>query len=344
MATVLTLADIQRAKSSKGDEYGAAVVDLTIQECNPAAQLEWKTIGTVEVRHRRSNSIPTVTFRQGRGAGFGGINGVTYDSVTDAVWQLAVRVEIDKIDYMDRNAPDTIEERMRLAVKGMSWTILDYFINGDHATDPYGFEGIKTRLANAPSGQTVYGVSSSAELDVRASASPSEATLYTFLDQIENAIDQGDGHTYDAAYTDADFIATLRSVLRRLNRYVDTVEESPMNIGHEQRRTSSQRAKGPVMIWPRDKGVKWYDMGYKADQTTKVVGTTTVNSVACRDVYFAKLGGPDYLHGIQQYAMDVDGPKKSEDGATYYVNIDWPLGLHHVHNKTFGALKGVRVA
>lgn len=341
MATVLTLADVQRMKSDKGDEYGAAVVDLTIQECDPAAQLEWKTIGTTEVRHRRTNSVPTVSFRQGRGAGFGGINGITYDSVADSVWQLAVRVEIDKIDYMDKNAPDTIEQRIRLAVKGMSWTILDYFINGDHGTDPYGFEGIKTRLANSPSGQTVYGVSSSAELDIRASASPSEATLYSFLDKIDEAVDTGDGHTYDAAYTDADFIAAFRSVLRRLGKYVDNPENRPMKEGSAQRRTSSVRPKGPILEY---KNIKWYDMGYKADQSTKVVGTTTVNSVACRDVYFAKLGGPDYLHGIQQYAMDVDGPKKSEDGATYYVNIDWPLGLHHTHNKTFGRLAGVRVA
>ena len=343
MGTVLTLKDVQRAKSEKGDEYGAAVVDLFIQQCDPAAMLPFKTLGTLEINHRRTNSIPTVGFRQGRGTAFGSISGTTTDQATDAVYSLGAQIEMDKADIRDKEAGDLLGERTRLGVKGMAWTFLDYFINGDHATNPHGFEGIKVRLANSPASQVIYGVDSSNALDVRASASPSEATLYTLLDKIDEAIDALDGSEGDMVFTDQDFIATLRSILRRLGKYTAQPETEPGKFGTVGRRTSAEKANKPVLIYPEDRPMKWYAMGYKADQTTKVVGTDTVGAVACRPVYFVKVGMP-YLHGIQQYAMEVTEPRWLDDQVTQRVTIDWPVGLHHVHNKSFSVLKGVRVA
>lgn len=343
MGTVLYLNDIQRSKSEKGDGYGAAIVSLIQQECDIAAMLPWKTLGTLEIKDRVGNSIPTVGFRQGRGASFGSISGVGSSQVADSVYSMGAQIDLDKADVRDKEAGDVLGERTKLAVKGMTWTFLDYFINGDHATEPHGFEGIKVRLANMASGQTVYGDTSSAELDMRASANPSEADMYTFLDKIDEAIAQGDGGTQDIALTSSDFIATLRSVLRRLGKYNEVAQDGPNFEGTVPRRTSAVRPNKPVLIYPADKGIKWYDMGLKADQSTRVITTETVNSVACRPVFFLKIGHP-YITGIQQYAVEVDPPKKLDDGVTFRVVIDWPVGIHHVHNRSISKLAGVRVA
>lgn len=345
MGTVLYLSDVQRAKSEAGDEYGASVVSVVQQECDIAAMLPWKTLGTVEVRDRISDSIPTVGFRQGRGQSFGSISGTSTSQMVDAVYSLGAQIDLDKTDVRDKDAPDILGERTRLAVKGMAWTFMDYFINGDHATDLHGFEGLKVRLANSASAQTVYGVSSAAELDIRASASPSDNTLYTFLDRIDAAVDACDGHMADIALTSSDFIATLRSTLRRLGKYVEKSPYSPgpRFEGSVQRRTSADKPNGPVLEYPEGSGIKWYDMGLKADQSTRVIGTDTVNSVACRPVYFVKVGYP-YLHGIQQYPMEIDPSSKLDDKVTFRVVIDWPIGLHHVHLRSFSKLAGVRVA
>lgn len=343
MGTILNLYDVMRQKSEKGDDYGAAVVETFAQECDPATLLSFKTLGTTEVKHRRKNTIPTIGFRQGRGTSFGSVSGTSNAQVTDSVYQLGAQIDMDKTDVRDKEAGDLLGERTRDAVKGMAWTFLDAFINGDHATEPHGFEGIKVRLANAASGQIVYGNASNAELDVRASASPSDATLYNFLDKIDEAIDALDGSTGDVAFTSSDFIATLRSVLRRLGKYTERPVEADGKFGSVRRRTSAVKASGPVLIYPEDKGIKWYNMGFKADQSTRVVGTDTVNSVACRPVYFVKLGYP-YLHGIQQYAMEIDGPDWLDDKVTQRIVIDWPVGLHHVHPKSISKLAGVRVA
>lgn len=343
MGTTLYLSDVQRAKSEKGDEYGAGVVEEFQQECDIASLIGFKTLGTLSTKNRTTNSIPTVGFRQGRGTTFGSVSGVSYGQVVDAVYALGAQIDIDKADVKDKEAGDVLGDRTKLAVKGLAWTFNDYFVNGDQATEPHGFEGIKVRLSNAPATQVTYGVSSSAELDVRASASPSEATMYTFLDKIDQAIDALDGHTGDIALTGSDFIATLRSVLRRVNKYTELPIHSPNMTGNVGRRTGASKPSGPVLIYPESKGIKWYDMGLKADQSTKVIGTETINSVACRPVYFLKLGFP-YVSGIQQYPMEIEGPKKLEDGVTYRVVIDWPVGLSTVHSRSISKLTGILVA
>jgi hypothetical protein len=341
--TVVTLQDVQRAKAEKGDEFGAAIVDLVQNQCDIAALLPFKTLGTVETSDRVSNSIPSVGFRQGRGTSFGSVTRVASQEVKDTIAQLGAQIDIDKTDLRDKEAGDILGQISQQAVKAMAWKFKDTFINGDHATDAYAFEGIKTRLANMPSGQIVYGVNSTTELDIRSSVSPTTAQMYNFLDQIDQAIDQVDGGMPDIALTDGDFIAALKSVLRRLNLYTVPPVQSPENSGFVPRRTFAVKPDRPVLIYPEDRGIKWYNMGLGQDQSTKIIGTDTVNSVACRPVYFMKIGDP-YISGIQQYPLEVSSPMLLDDNVTTRITVDWPVGIHHVHNRSVSKLAGVRVA
>lgn len=344
MVTIL-LSDVQRAKANKGDTFGAAVVSTVIRECDILSILPIETIGTTEVYDRRSNSIATVGFRAGRGQRFGAVSAKSFDEVSDAIFQLGAEIDIDKTDYRDKNAPNLLMERVENAIEGMSWVFNDKFINGDHASSIHEFEGIKVRLATLGSGQIIHGDTSSTTLDVRASASPSESQLYQFLDRIDQAVDTLDGHTGDIALTSSDFIATLRSVLRRLGKYTEyPATDKNTNTAFAGRKTSAVKGAGPQLIYPVDKKLAWYDMGYKADQSTVVIGTETLSyGNACRPVYFMKLGRP-YIHGIQQYDIETVGPELLDDMVTYRVTVDWPVGLHHVHPKSISKLGGVRVA
>ena len=341
--SVVYLNDVQRAKAEAGDEYGAMIVELFQNECDPASIIPWKTTGTVEVRHRRTNSVANPGYRQGRGQRFGAATQPSYDSVSDAIWPLGVEIDIDKQDKRDKLAGNLVEDIVRYNIEGLAWRFKDDFINGDHAVEPHGLEGLKVRLANMPSSQVVYGDSSSVELDLRPSAQPSESDMYQFLDRIDAAIDALDGNMGDAAFTDEDFIAVLRGVLRRLGKYTERTVDLPRFQGAVTRSTDAEKPNKPVLVYPENIGLKWYAMGLKADQSTRVVGTETVNSVATRPVYFVKLGDR-YVHGIQQYAMEVDGPSLLDDKVTYRTVVDWPIGLHHVHNRSISKLAGVRVA
>lgn len=345
MAAVLTAMDMMRTKEKAGDMAAAAALEVWQQESDVTRLISFDTLGTTEVQRERTNSIPTVGFRQGRGTSFGTVVGGTTDHVADAVFSLGAQIDIDKTDLRDKKGGRALlARRTREAVKGAAWTFNDYFINGDHATDEHGFEGIKVRLANMASSQIVYADASNSELDMRPSASPAEADMYQFLDKIDEAIYALDGHTADIALTDADFIRTLRGILRRLNKYTEKTENAERYQGGGERRTSANRPTGPALVWGGpNNSTKWYDMGLKADQATKIIGTETVNSEACRPVYFLKLGDP-YIIGIQQYALEVDGPKQQDDGVTWSTFIDWPVGLHHAHPRGIAKLAGTRVA
>ena len=332
----LTLLDVARQKK---DEFEAAVVETYAESHDIMRKLPIETIGTTEVHTRRRNSAGTLGFRK-RGQSYGDVKGGGYDVVSDAVYPMGGNIDIDKTDMRDRAVVgNPLSIRIREGIEAASWTFRYYFVNGDHAIDEDGFEGIKVRLATSPVTQTVYGNSPTAELDVLgAIASNNIATMQTFLDRIEDAIYQCDGRSADVAFTNANFIRTLKSVLRRLNLYKDTPPTEPSTLVN-QRRTSAKPAQEPIFVW---NGVAWYDMGVQADQTNKIIATETVNGKATTPVYFVKLGAP-YLHAIQQYAMEVTKPTLLDDNVTYRVTIDWPVGLRHVHPRSFAKLAGCYV-
>lgn len=334
----ITLLDVQRLKP---DDYERGVVEVFVQECDISKKLPLVTIGTLEVRTKRTNSIPTVGFRS-RGQMYGAVKAGGTDTVADAVYSMGATIDIDKNDMRDKSpVTDPLTERTRNAVKGMAWTFNDYFVNGDHGTDPDGFEGIKVRLANSPATQTVWGNSSTAELDIAAAiAANTTATMQTLLDKLDDAVYALDGHTADACLTDADAIRAIKACLRRLNLYKDTPPEQPHIQPDNARRTNATPNQKPIFSW---NGIDFYDLGVKADQSTKIIGTDTVNAKACRPLYFLKLGEP-YLHGIQQYAMEVSKSFMLDDGVTFRTVVDWPVGLRHVHPKFASVLKGVKVA
>jgi len=332
----ITLLDVAR---NKKDSFEGAVVETYADHCDILKRLPLNTIGTTEILAKRRNSATTLGFRK-RGESYGSIAGGGTDIVSDAVYAMGGNIDIDYTDMHDK-APvtDPLTDRIKSGVEAAGWTFNNAFINGDHGTDEDTFEGVKVRLAASASGQIVYGNSSSAELDVAAAVTANTtATLQTFLDKIEDAIYKCDGHTADIALTTADFIRTLKKAERRLSINKDTNPKEPSSMVNE-RRTSAPKYTGPLH---EAFGVSWYDMGVKSDNSTQVIATETVNSQACTPVYFVKLGDA-YLSGIQQYAMRVTKPTLLPDNVTYRVTIDWPVGLRHVHPRSFSKLAGCKI-
>lgn len=334
----LTLLDMSRIRK---DEFTGGVYEVWAQECDILKKIPIETINTVETKARRTNSIGTVGFRK-RGEAYGAIQKGGHDIVADAVYDMGGNIDIDKQDVMDKKLSENpITMTVREGVKAMGWKYNETFINGDHGVDEDEFEGIKVRMANLPSAQVVYGNSSSAELDVAtAIAANTTATFQTFLDAIDSATYAVDGHRADVCLTNADGIRAIKAALRRLNLYKNADPLTPVVKGSNERRTSATPSGKPVFNYD---GVAYYDVGLDHSQSNPIIGTHTVNSVACRSFYFLKLGKP-YLHGIQQYAMQVTKPKVLDDNVTYRVTIDWPTGLHLIHPKSMSELRGVKVS
>lgn len=338
----ITLFDMLRLKE---DEYEQGVVETFIMESDIGKNLSFETIDTVQINTRRFNSLPSVSFRQ-RGQRYSQGN-VGIEHVSDAVYPLGAEITIDKIDLRDKSPfQDPLTFHTQAHVKSMAYEFNDYFVNGDHAVDPNGFEGIKTRIANyLAASQTLYGNTSSAVLDVRAatlgaaSLTTAQSTALQFLEALDRAQYSLDGHKADLCITDADGIRALKNCLRYANAYVDPAQTISTDIN--QRATSAKPPTKAAFVWG---DCTYIDAGVKIDQTTHIVATdSSVASTACRPFYFARLGDP-YIQGIQEYPMEVSQSFQLDDGVSFRVVIDWPVGIRHVHPRSASQLLGVQVA
>jgi len=331
----ITMADVLRFKET---EFEQGIVETFMQESDLARLLPLETIGTTQVNTRRTNALPSVGFRK-RGERFAQGN-VGFEVVSDSIYHLGAEITIDKIDMRDKSPIiNPLSYYTDAHVKAMAFEFNDKVINGDHATDEDEPEGLKVRIGNLSSDQTIYGVANNSELDVRpgtAVAATAQAFLYK-LDMAKYALD-GNGGGKVVCLTDADFIQAIKNSLRILGVNVNSPGTPVSTIG--ERDTSAKPYTKASFEWD---GVEYIDVGKKADQSTKIVGTTTVNSVACRDAYFVRIGEP-YFHGIQEYSMEISKPFMLDDGLSWRVVVDWPFGFRHVHPRFASRLLGVRVA
>ena len=90
------------------------------------------------------------------------------ETVTDTVASLGAGITIDKVDKMDKGPyiQNPLSFNAEAKIKAMKYKFHDAIINGDHAVDPQSFEGLKVRIANLASSQTVYAVNSTTQRSV----------------------------------------------------------------------------------------------------------------------------------------------------------------------------------
>lgn len=328
----LTLLD---ASKEKTDDYAGGVIETFVLASDILKILPLETLGTMEKMRRRSNSISQIGWRK-RGQAPGTITGGTRDSVTEAVFHMAGAVDIDKTEMRDKRIRgNLLKDRTDDAIKAAVFEFNDKFVNGDHATNEDTIEGIKVRLATLAAAQLIYGNTSAAELEAR----PGTATTangQALFDKLDEAQDQLDGGRADVCITTRKNIRAIKSAQRRMGINKDQDSLDP-NTNVAQRRTSATPWQAPLWTY---NNVPYIDLGYKYDQSTLIVGTDTVNSKACDPFYFLKLGDP-YLHGIQEYAMEVAPPDMLDDMMTYRSTFDWPIGLAMFHPRGIAKLAGV---
>lgn len=334
----LSIYDIQRLKETN---YEKGIVETFIRNSDLMKVVPFETVNTMQVSTRRMNSLPAVTWRQ-RGQRFSDGGQPGWEVVTDSLYNLGAEVNLDDADMRDKGPfiTNPVKFNTEAKVKAIAYEFQDMVLNGDQAVNADRPEGIKTRIANLASSQTLYANSSTTELDVRP-GTVTATTAYAWLNAIEGAkraLD-GNGGGNVVCLTDYDAIAALKNSLRVIGQNVNSPGTPTTSMG-ERETSNNPPSNNTYFEWD---GVKYIDLGVKADQSTKIVATDTVNSVACRPMYFVKLGDP-YFHIIQYGPMEVTEPKLLDDMVTYRGVISWYLGNRHVHNRFGSVLKGQRVA
>jgi hypothetical protein len=229
--------------------------------------------------------------------GFGG--DINYDRVLDKVTNVVIPMK-------------TLQTQMFLKAKALVWN--DYFINGDHATDEDGIEGIKKRVANMPARQTVScGITNS--WDPTADA----ASARRFMDDWEKAYYRCNGGKVSAIFLNEDLMWGFGRVIR----YLNLTGAGVLSLAKDQ-------FEREIMSY---KGAKFVDMGLKRDQSTEIITDTEAAADGTGDAtsaYFVSFGLDEGLIGIQLENPAIYDPLsggEQESTPTKLLRLDWWNGL-----------------
>jgi len=308
---------VQHAKVTR-DPLLAGVLNALLMRSSIIEEMPWDTIGTLSQRVTRWKTLPAVTFRKVNGAFSSDIG--RYEQLDETVTSLGVDIDVDVM--LDRDQAATSDPRAlqtEMAVASMAYTFNDQFINGDQASDPDGFNGIKKRVANLPAAQTI--TASANGLEVNAS----DANRHTFLDLIEQAIYELEGDA-DLIIGNGTSFRQLGSVTRRLG-LLDTTEDQ---FGRRIRRFG-------------DGGPRLVDIGTKADQSTSIITNTETQgtSSATTSLYLVRFGAGQYLHGIQEYPTRTKDLGERESQPQMRTRVEWTPGLAQSNDRSIVRIKGL---
>ena len=324
----MPLAMIDHLKRVRGNTDKGVVQGLLVNS-KVMQIISWANTGSLSITTTRWASLPTNAFRKFNGT-YAESAG-TFEQLQETVYPIGGYTDVDVMAIKDQSKfKDPKAEQLEMRLASMSYTFNDYFINGSQATDPDGFTGIKNRIATLPAAQSI--VAAVNGLDVKASTA-NQNTFLDLLDQLLYAIDNGSGDGRLAIFGNAKSTLGLWSTLRRLG----VLDQTRDMFGRE------------IDAY---KGVALYDIGKKADQATEIITNTEVTGASgavCTSLYVVKMAssngnadsGGQWLHGIQEYPMEVTDHGRLQTAPAERIEIDWPIGLAHFHKRTMARLSGI---
>lgn len=333
--TLAHLAKIETEALKKG------IILNLLRYCDVMSVIPWEGVDSLKTIAVRWASLPTVNFRK-INEGYTPNEGDT-EQVWESVYGFGGEIKFDRVfSKIKTTIIDPKVSQTNMKLKAMALTFNDYFINGDHATDEDGFEGLKKRVSLMPARQTVYvAASNAAALDPTASVANARA----FLDKLEEAFYKCNGGAVSMMIGNEG----TRWGLGRVVRYAQTGGANWLDITKD----SFDRE---VLTY---KGVPLYDIGLKTDQTTDIITNTETAGDSGSDatsLYFTSFnnsedgedekseGGTinEGLTGIQLSDMEVYDPLnggEQESTPTTLTRIDWWCGLANFGTKSIVRLR-----
>lgn len=319
----VSLADI--AKASVEPAQKGFILDL-LRNSDLLASVPMIDVPGLKVTATRWQTMPSAGFRK-LNAGYTESTGTTED-VGDTLALLGGDVKIDRIGtkvQSVREAP--LVTQMKMKAKAVAFAFTNSFFNGDHGVDPDGFEGVKKRVSNMPSRQTIDLASSGDALKVLAST----ANQKTFLDALHSAIKVVDGATH--IWLNENTYLKFGSLLRDLGLQYNVMQMYDKT-------------------WETFANVPLIDVGLKSDKTTEIITNTEDPGDGGNDatsIYVARMDEEDGLCGIQLAGtgLQVYDPlngNEIESGPQYLRRIDWPVGLQSPSQYCIARIKGFKMA
>ena len=318
MAGTMTL--VEFSKITK-DPLVKSVAMTLIEESQPMKYIPWETIGSLYKKMVRIQTLPSVARRK-LNAAWTSSTGTT-EPVNEGLSIVGGNIDVDK-EMVEGN--QTVEDirslQQIMKTKAMAYEFNDNFINGSTLTDADNFDGLKARCDRTEmSAQKILSATSTNYI------TDTQAHALDFLAEMDKLCYAIDGHS-------PSFLVTNDVGIRKINqalRIAAVLNQNKDQFGNL------------VTTWGNN--IPIYDIGVKADQSTKVIADETIAGIAGSNyfsIYAVKVGEGTDFWGIQKHKLEVKNAGLLEDQVTYRTNVNWPVGLAMINKRSIARLYGIR--
>lgn len=278
--------------------------------------LPFENINTLRVGASWWETLPTGGTWRSLNEGYSSYEDGQLGEGQEALFGFGGDITFDRLlEKLGNTIKDPIQLQIEGRLKSMTIDWNNTFINGDPATNVKQFTGLKKRVANLPTRQTVYFAgSTSAPLDPTNSAANARA----FFDKLDEMWTYCNAGMIDLIVCNEAVklgFGRVHRYMQSAGAYLDTTKDV---IGRE------------FLTW---KGKPLIDMGLLKDASTEIITNTEVAGDAGADstsVYFVSLNTDDGLYGIQIEPLKVYDPLaggEMESKPSKLRRVDWWNGL-----------------
>ncbi len=334
MTVALTLADY----ANDPRPLVAGVAKVLREESLWMDVLPFPTVAALSVKVLREGKLPENIAWRDAGSAHGSVRGTKPTEIQEQVYSIGNEIITDKMYVEDKTARlyDPVAYNYQQTVKSIARNFADKSINGLPGNKyPVGlFHRVMNDLL-AEQRITADPAGGSAGLDISpdtAALATNTRILFDKLDVLLNAV--GFGPTVPA---NGVYLVTNDTVIQRYNSIA-------RNSGLL---ASTTDALGRTFVDYR--GAKFLDIGYKDDDTTRIMGNVeTLDGAALTagtgsSIYAVRLGN-EYFTGWQEYALSVSDFELQSDKVTYKSVVDWAVGLALSSKRSVARLYGLIAA
>lgn len=297
-----------------------------------ARDIPFVTNPSLVVRGSRwEGSLPTVDWTALNTEG--AVTSGTPSRWSEQAYILRNRIQIDKFLMRDNNQ---IDDPMAVQVSGYARAVAyDFnfqFIEGDPVTDGHTIVGLRHRLDNV----ATYGLRSANKLDAAATmtTAASAANVNAFFEKLDEllwSVQSPDGN---------DVVLYMNDAMQRRLAFAARIYAGQGGLGQ-----ATDQIGRSVMTY---KNARIQDIGYKADQSTRIIKSTETSAGAdgastYTSIYAVHYGRGEWVYGWQFAPLFVSAPFLTEGGAVYQVNIDWAGGVATGSNWAVARLYGINL-
>ena len=285
--------------------------------------------GTINVEVIREGLMPSIAWRRA-GASHSSNKAVTPNRINETAYSFGNSIDVDKI-YIKDKGPKLYDPRTywtTMTVRAMAREFNDAVINGAGPSQPDRPTGLFYRIINDLASTQNIDAGAGSGLDISPSSGTLSASIQQYFDRLDKLIYSMVDHQADYILMNDNMLMRYWSVARQSNLLNVTTDR----LGRE---------------FVTYKGAKFIDMGFKTDDTTKIItdaelaNGTALTGGGYTSMYAVRFG-KDKFTAFQEYAMDVNDLGLLNDGITYRILVDWVLGLAVSHPRSVSRLYGIK--